>query len=984
MSAPLPAAAPAAAPATEPPSAATPPTADHSGWRVWASTFGAKLRRSPPVGRCLALGGALSVLLLSARLLGLAPDLTLWQAGGGLLLGVGGVLLVLPQWLGWPRQAAVTVSVAMLLLTAVTESLRASIAATILPPGLSMLTSLLPSLLAGAVGLLLLPAFLGLRSSSLVDMLTALVGGVSLASLGASSIVGALALGINLWSTYSVLPAAVLIYLALWLGALALARLETRLAYRWTARLLLWRSMLMRTTGLLVGFVVAIHTYPPLFSVVWRLAFATLVEGLAGTLATFGCVLIGMLTVAVFLLLPRLIARGQLAGRLNASAAAESVWFAVLVLLPGSASLVLAIGLSINFDPRPLESLGASVFFAAVTHTLLRLLFGRPLIDYPPGANMAPLFVFLPERTPTAASLTLAERVLLGWPGGPVTLVAPPSAVWQTGGPHLRLAQQAGLLPALFVERLWQMSEWQRLRLLPAIARAVLPLGELYGGRVAWQAALAEAPGVARRLVIVGDSPLAWDAAFFTALPEDSEIVADPAAVIPQQPLAVQRVAFNEAARRNEWLAAFQRRQTPATLPVRRLLLLHAPHDATLAQRLAAALDGLRDTKEQRIVAATLSAGKADRRVFLQLDGRSLTTLAELFVRFSARAAAQRSDLLARMSVALVRQFFSTSPARVDLLVIETGRAADGDAVLARGLERDADAVFSLLPADSAVDAPRLYDVSAYEATWRLPPRSTLDAARMAELGQFWLDGRWAPLSTDVGPNERPAASETPAAASDEPPGVPPPELADAEPVIAPTASPAEQIDADEPEAPLAESSPPTSPVKAYVFHASQDQFEWQTLRDLLAPLVADGALVFRQEALPGKDWAAENAAALAEAELLLLLLSPAFLESPAGRYELEAAVKRALSAPLRLLPILLRRCDWQGLPLASFQILPADGVPVVDSPVPERTYANVADEIARQVRALCVAPASSVERAPSAAAKKSAKRKVRDDSSLA
>ncbi|HPP45882.1 MAG TPA: hypothetical protein PLF25_00085, partial [Accumulibacter sp.] len=730
MSAPLPAAAPATAPATESPSAAPRPTADHSGWRVWVNAFSAKLLCSPPVGRCLALGGALSVLLLSARLLGLAPDLTLWQAGGGLLLGVGGVLLILPQWLGWPRQAAVTVSVGLLLLNAVTESLRASIAAAILPPGLSMFTSLLPSLLAGAAGLLLLPAFLGLRNSSLVGMLTALVGGVLLASLGATSVVGALTLGIDLWSMYSTLLVAVLIYLALWLGALALARLETRLMYRSAARLLLWRSILMRTAGLLAGIVVATHTYPPLFSVVWRLAFATPVEGLAGALAALGCALIGVLTVTVFLLLPRLIAQRQLAGRLSAGAAAESVWFAVLVLLPGSALLVLAIGFSINFDLRPLESLGASVLLAAVTHTLLRLLFGRPPIDCPTGANMSPLFVFLPERTPTAASLLLAERVLLGWPGGPVTLVAPPSAVWQTGGPHLRLAQQAGLLPALFVERLWQMSEWQRLRLPPAIARAVLPLSELYGRRIAWQAALAEAPGAARRLVIVGDSPLAWDAAFFAALPEDSEIVADPAAALPISPLAVQRVAFNAAARRNEWLAAFQRRQTPAKPPERRLLLLHAPHDAALAQGLAAALDGLRDAQEQHIVAATLSAGKADQRVILQLDGRSLAALAELFVRFSARAAAQRSDFLARLSVVLVRQLFGTSPARVDLLVVETAQAADGDAVLARGLERDADAVFSLLPADAAIDAPRLYDVSTYGATWRMPPRSTLDAAR--------------------------------------------------------------------------------------------------------------------------------------------------------------------------------------------------------------------------------------------------------------
>src|SRR5437667_5898442 len=84
------------------------------------------------------------------------------------------------------------------------------------------------------------------------------------------------------------------------------------------------------------------------------------------------------------------------------------------------------------------------------------------------------------------------------------------------------------------------------------------------------------------------------------------------------------------------------------------------------------------------------------------------------------------------------------------------------------------------------------------------------------------------------------------------------------------------------------------------------------------------------REILPGGTWADEIDVHLQTASIILLLVSPDFLASD---YCYDAQMQRALerhkSRAARVIPIILRPCDWQHSPLKALQCLPRDGKPV-------------------------------------------------------
>lgn len=70
--------------------------------------------------------------------------------------------------------------------------------------------------------------------------------------------------------------------------------------------------------------------------------------------------------------------------------------------------------------------------------------------------------------------------------------------------------------------------------------------------------------------------------------------------------------------------------------------------------------------------------------------------------------------------------------------------------------------------------------------------------------------------------------------------------------------------------------------------------------------------------------------AALERADLILLLVSPDFLDSEYcyGR-ELTCALERAASGEARVIPVVLRPCEWLQTSLQRFMALPTDGKPI-------------------------------------------------------
>ncbi len=81
---------------------------------------------------------------------------------------------------------------------------------------------------------------------------------------------------------------------------------------------------------------------------------------------------------------------------------------------------------------------------------------------------------------------------------------------------------------------------------------------------------------------------------------------------------------------------------------------------------------------------------------------------------------------------------------------------------------------------------------------------------------------------------------------------------------------------------------------------------------------------------IAGMEWAREIDAHLNTAQIILLLLSADFLASTyCYDIEFKRAMERHNAGEARVIPIILRHCDWHQAPFGKLQVLPTDGKPV-------------------------------------------------------
>jgi len=98
----------------------------------------------------------------------------------------------------------------------------------------------------------------------------------------------------------------------------------------------------------------------------------------------------------------------------------------------------------------------------------------------------------------------------------------------------------------------------------------------------------------------------------------------------------------------------------------------------------------------------------------------------------------------------------------------------------------------------------------------------------------------------------------------------------------------------------------------------------------------------------------------LESADIILLLVSSDFLNS---NYCIDIEMKRAMErherGEARVIPVILRPCDWQGAPFGKLKAIPTDGKPVTKHQTLDDAFLDVARairELAQQLR-----PASTV-----------------------
>lgn len=152
------------------------------------------------------------------------------------------------------------------------------------------------------------------------------------------------------------------------------------------------------------------------------------------------------------------------------------------------------------------------------------------------------------------------------------------------------------------------------------------------------------------------------------------------------------------------------------------------------------------------------------------------------------------------------------------------------------------------------------------------------------------------------------------------------------------------------------------APLKVFVSYAHEDEAPRKALANHLRALEREGLIVVwhDRKITGGREWAGAIDDALASADIVLLLISADFLASDyCHDVELKEASRLHDTGQARVVPVILRSCDWTHSPFARFNALPPDGLPVVEAQFPDQRYSEVADGLRRVVAELLPAAAA-------------------------
>jgi len=108
----------------------------------------------------------------------------------------------------------------------------------------------------------------------------------------------------------------------------------------------------------------------------------------------------------------------------------------------------------------------------------------------------------------------------------------------------------------------------------------------------------------------------------------------------------------------------------------------------------------------------------------------------------------------------------------------------------------------------------------------------------------------------------------------------------------------------------------------------------------------------------PGEEICGEIDRHLESADIILLLVSPDFLNSDyCYDIEMKRAMERHERGEARVVPVILRPCDWQSAPFGGLKALPIDGKPVTKHQSLDDAFVEVAHAIRGIAQQLKPAP---------------------------
>jgi TIR domain/NACHT domain len=143
------------------------------------------------------------------------------------------------------------------------------------------------------------------------------------------------------------------------------------------------------------------------------------------------------------------------------------------------------------------------------------------------------------------------------------------------------------------------------------------------------------------------------------------------------------------------------------------------------------------------------------------------------------------------------------------------------------------------------------------------------------------------------------------------------------------------------------------NPLSVFISYAHEDESWRQQLETHLSLLRRQGLIAdwHDRRILAGDEWGRDIDEHLETAAIILLLISPDFLASDyCYQVEMRRALERHECGDVRVIPIILRPCDWQSSPFVHLQCLPPNGKALTEWNNQDVAFLEVAQGVRRVI----------------------------------
>lgn len=152
----------------------------------------------------------------------------------------------------------------------------------------------------------------------------------------------------------------------------------------------------------------------------------------------------------------------------------------------------------------------------------------------------------------------------------------------------------------------------------------------------------------------------------------------------------------------------------------------------------------------------------------------------------------------------------------------------------------------------------------------------------------------------------------------------------------------------------------PPQPVKVFYSYSHTDEGFRKELEKHLSLMRRNGMIAgwYDRDISAGTDWKDSIDKHLESAQIVLLLVSADFLASDyCYEIEMQRAMQRHAEGKARVIPIILRNCDWSSAPFSKLQALPRDAKPIKSWNDPDDAYKDVVTGIRKAIAEITGVP---------------------------